>query len=222
MTTGKTWPLAAAVLAMALVPGCEGTREPEPQEVAAVSDFEIGHRPALGAADVARAILATSGMAHPDAMPVYSDIEFFPVLHADALEAMSGPRQLRRRDIEPEFSAIDFDRQFAFLVAHPNASGSYRAMSSGQYATYFSSVRVSYPDDRVRVHLSGSRLGGLDPITAMAARWEGKIYPIDRRGRELLEVRLDDNVYTYALAAPEDDAPHADGAASGPAAADPN
>lgn len=210
----RTWPLAALLACAATMSACDGAREPEPEEVAAISEFDVGQRPAPGGAEVVRVILATGGLAEPGSAPMYADIAFFPIVAPEVPGRSYGPRGLRSRDVEPDLSEIDFDRQFAFLVAHPNARTSMRAMSSGQYATYFSSVRVSYPDDRILVHLSGSRLGGLDPVTALSARWEGSIYPIERRGRDLLEVRLDDNVYTYALAGTVQDAPDPDAPAS--------
>lgn len=179
--------------ALVLFPACS----PEPQEVHAITEFDVGYRPSANIQQQVEVLLATgSGSSNS---PVYSDIAFFPVIRADAFDLGELPAALRRGDVEPDLSGIDFDSHFGFLVAHPNATKSYGAMMSGQRATYFSSVRVSYPEDRVLIHLSGSRLGGLDPMTALTARWEGSVYPIERRGRTDVEVRIDENAYMYSL-----------------------
>lgn len=183
--------LAALVLLAACSP------KPEPQKIDAISDFEVSHRPAPDTRQRMQVILAT-GFGTSDT-PMYSDVTFFPVIHADAFDSTDAHPALRRNDVEPDLSGIDFDSQFGFLVAHPNVRGSYGAMMSGQYATYFSSVRVSYPEDRVVIHLSASRLGGLDSVTALTARWEGSIYPIERRDRGQVEVRIDEHTYLYSL-----------------------
>ena len=181
--------------ALVLFPAC--SPEPRSQEVQAISEFDVGHRPASNIRQQLEVVLATgSGGSNS---PVYSDIAFFPVVRADAFDLGDLPAALRRHDVQPDVSGIDFDSHFGFLVAHPNASKSYGAMMSGQHATYFSSVRVSYPEDRVLIHLTGSRLGGLDPMTALTARWEGSIYPMERRGRSKVEVRIDENTYMYSL-----------------------
>lgn len=171
--------------------------EPQPQEVHAVSEFDVGSRPAPSVRDEMQVVLAT-GTGGAD-VPIYSDIAFFPVVHANALGQGDTRPSARRDDIEPDLSGIDFDSQFGFLVAHPNASRSYSAVMSGQYAKYFSNVRVSYPEDRVVIHLSSRRLGDLDPITALRARWEGSVYQIERRGRDQVEVQIDELAYVYSL-----------------------
>lgn len=189
----RSMPLLLA--ALALLVACSPM--PEPQKIDAISDFEMSHRPAPDARQQIQAILAT-GLGGSET-PMYSDVTFFPVIHADAFATTDTHPALRRDDVEPDLSGIDFDSQFGFLVAHPNARGSYGAMMNGQYATYFSSVRVSYTEDRVVIHLSASRLGGLDAMTALTARWEGSIYPIERRGRSQVEVRIDEHTYLYSL-----------------------
>lgn len=183
--------LAAIVLLVACV------TEPAPQEAHAISEFDVRRRPAPDARRQVEAILAT-GLGSSDT-PFYSDITFFPVIHADAFDYGDAHSTLRRNDIEPDLSGVDFSSQFGFLVAHPSVSGSYSAMMSGQYAAYFSSVHVSYPEDWVVIHLSASRLGGLDHVTALTARWKGSIYPIERRGRSQVEVRIDEHAYLYSL-----------------------
>lgn len=181
--------------ALVLFPAC--SPEPRSLEVHAISGFDLGHRPAPNIRQQLEVVMATGSGASNH--PVYSDIAFFPVVRADAFDRGDLPSALRHRDREPDLSGIDFDSHFGFLVAHPNASKSYGAVMSGQHATYFSSVRVSYPEDRVLIHLSGSRLGGLDHMTALTARWEGSIYPIEHRGRSKVEVRIDENTYMYSL-----------------------
>lgn len=186
-----------ALLLLIVLSAAACTQQPRLHEVDAISEFDISHRPIQSARQHVEAILAT-GTGGSDT-PMYSDIAFFPVVRPDAFDSTDLPPALRRNEVEPDVSAIDFDHQFGFLVAHPNASKSYRALTSGQHATYFSSVSVSYPEDRVLIHLKASRLGDLDPMTALTARWAGSIYPIDRRGRSQVEVRLDEHSYMYSL-----------------------
>jgi len=127
-------------------------------------------------------------------------IEFFPITRADAFDRFSAPGLSRRAEAEVDLSGIDFDKQFAFLVAHPSSS-SYGAVTSGQYAKYFSKVLPSYEKDRVVLRIDASRLGDIDPMTAMTGKWEGSVYAVERRGRDKLEVRLYDDSYVYSLAA---------------------
>lgn len=193
--------LAAVFLATILgVAACgnEGLSVAKPQEITPSSDFQLSHRPALSGAQVVNALLNNAGLGLQGEQPMYADVAFFPVTRPDAMVFMGGPAALRRRDVEPDFSDIDFDTHVAFLVAHPS-SDSYAAITSGQHATFFSNVAVSYDKDRIMVHLDASRFGNLDMLTMATARWEGKIYPVERRGRSVLDVHIDDLVYQYEL-----------------------
>lgn len=184
---------ALLLIGLFLVAACA----PKSQELQAVSEFEVGHRPAPSAKAQLEVILATG--TGGSVTPVYSDVAFFPVTRADAFDSSQLPPAVRHHDTEPDLSGIDFDSQFAFLVAHPRSNSSYSALKSGQSAMYFSSAEVSYPEDRVLIHLSAGRLGDLDPMTALTARWGGRIYPVERRGRNQVEVRIDEHSYMYSL-----------------------
>lgn len=170
-------------------------------ELEASSKFRVSTRPMLSSRQVVSTLLGGSGFA-PEGqsrLPGYSDIEFFPIAGADAVESLNALSSPRRDDAPIDLSGIDFGKNFAFLVAHPSSS-SYGAMTSGQYATFFSKVLPSYEKDKVVLRIDASRLGDIDPMTALSGNWEGSIYTVERRGRDKLEVRLYDESYVYSLA----------------------
>ena len=171
-------------------------------ELEATSKFRVSMRPMLSSAQAMSNLLQGTGLGVEGQaeLPGYSDIEFFPIASADAMEAMGASRFGRRDAVPIVLSGIDFDKNFAFLVAHPSSSSS-GAMSSGQYATYFSKVLPSYEKDKVVLRIDASRLGNIDAMTAISGGWEGSIYAVERRGRDKLEVRLYDESYVYSLAA---------------------
>ena len=171
-------------------------------ELEASSKFQVSTRPMLSSTQALSTLLQGTGFAAEGqaSLPGYSDIEFFPIASADAVEAMRAYPAGRRDEAPIDLSGIDFSKSFAFLVAHPSSS-SYGAITSGQHATFFSSVLPSYEKDKVVLRIDASRLGEIDPMTALGGNWEGSIYAVERRGRDKLEVRLYDESYVYSLAA---------------------
>lgn len=171
-------------------------------ELEAASKFQVSIRPMLSRTQALSTLLQGSGFGIEGkvARPGYSDIEFFPIARTDEIEMMRAYPRGRGDDAPIDLSGIDFNKDFAFLVAHPSSS-SYGAITSGQHATYFSTVSPSYEKDKVVLRIDASRLGDIDAMTAMSGNWEGSIYRVERRGREKLEVRLYDESYVYSLVA---------------------
>ncbi|MFC4727240.1 hypothetical protein [Coralloluteibacterium thermophilus] len=197
--------IALLALAAAALIGCNGYEPVEPPtELEPHSRFKVGHRPSMNSTHAVANVLQGSGL-HLEGVqvPGYADLEFFPITRPDMFEPSPGMRRLRRHEQPPNLRGIDFDTQFAFLVAHPDGT-SYAAVRSGQTAHFFSDVAVSYTDETVVLHLKARSLGGLDPMTAMTAGWKGDIYAVPRRDREQVEVRLNDRVYRYSLVADSD------------------
>ncbi|WP_303749895.1 hypothetical protein [Stenotrophomonas pigmentata] len=198
--------MVAGTLSLLLLSGCdqEGNLSltGKAAELEASSKFQVSTRPMLSRAQAVSTLLQGTGFAAQGqaSLPGYSDIEFFPIASADAVEALRAYPRGRGNDAPIDLSGIDFDKSFAFLVAHPSSS-SYGAITSGQHATFFSSVLPSYEKDKVVLRIDASRLGEIDPMTALGGNWEGSIYAVERRGRDKLEVRLYDESYVYSLAA---------------------
>jgi len=198
--------VVGGALTLSLLSGCdqEGnlSLSGKAEALQAASTFDASTRPMLSGTQAISTLLQGTGLGVEGqaSLPAYSDIEFFPITRADAFDAFSAPGLSRRAEAEVDLSGIDFDKQFAFLVAHPSSS-SYGAVTSGQYAKYFSKVLPSYEKDRVVLRIDASRLGDIDPMTAMTGKWEGSVYAVERRGRDKLEVRLYDDSYVYSLAA---------------------
>ncbi|MEN5206758.1 hypothetical protein ABE493_01355 [Stenotrophomonas terrae] len=196
--------VAAGLFSLLLLSGCdqEGNLSVtgKAAELEASSKFHVSSRPVLNSRQMLSALLGGSGFGmEGESRPGYSDIEFFPIADADAVASLSALSRPGRNIASIDLSGIDFSKNFAFLVAHPSSS-SYGAMTSGQHATYFSKVLPSYEADKVVLRIDASRLGDIDPITAMSGNWEGSIYTVERRGRDKLEVRLYDESYAYSLA----------------------
>ncbi|PTA69977.1 MULTISPECIES: hypothetical protein [unclassified Stenotrophomonas] len=170
-----------------------------PQDVQASGEFRMSTPPGLVHNNLLSSAAVNDGQARVDSGgPGYLDIRFFPITHANALDAMGAKWPSSQRDNEPDLGNVDFSSHFVFLVAHPELTG-YAAMRSGQYATFFSSVKVAYLDDRVVVHLDASRLGDISPMALLGSPWAGKLYTLERRGRKQLEVKLYDNRYQFTL-----------------------
>ncbi|MHC1677472.1 hypothetical protein [Stenotrophomonas maltophilia] len=196
---GRALPLAL----LALLSACQSEKVGEffnpPQEVQAHSEFRVSGLPALAYPNLVSSASVEGGQARVDGNgPGYMDLQFFPITSADALDSTDAAWARQSQYRAPDLSGIDFSTQFAFLVAHPELSG-YAAMTSGQYATFFSTLKVAYLDDRVVVHLDASRLGNINPITALGSPWAGKLYTLERRGRTQLEVKLYENRYRFTL-----------------------
>ena len=197
--------VAAGLFSLLLLSGCDQEGNPsfggKAAELEATSKFRVSMRPMLSNTQAVSTLLGGAGLGleGQSRLPGYSDIEFFPIAGADAVESLAAFSGGRRDDVPIDLSGIDFGKHFAFLVAHPS-SNSYAAMSSGQYAKFFSKVLPSYENDKVVLRIDASRLGDIDPMTAMGGSWEGSIYTVERRGRDKLEVRLYDESYVYSLA----------------------
>lgn len=196
---------AVSLVALPLLAACQSEQVGEffnpPQDVQASSEFRMSTPPGLVHDNLLSSASMKDGQARVDSGgPGYLDIRFFPITHADALDTMDPhwPSARHSRDSEPDLGNVDFSSHFVFLVAHPELTG-YAAMSSGQYATFFSSVKVAYLDDRVVVHLEASRLGDISPMVLLGSPWAGKLYTLERRGRKQLEVKLYDNRYQFSL-----------------------
>ncbi|MHC1651768.1 hypothetical protein ACODUL_00490 [Stenotrophomonas maltophilia] len=196
---------AVSLVLLPLLAACQSEQVGEffnpPQDVQASSEFRMSTPPGLVHNNLLSSASVKDGQARVDSGgPGYLDIRFFPITHADALDTMDPhwPSARRSRDSEPDLGNVDFSSHFVFLVAHPELTG-YAAMSSGQHATFFSSVKVAYLDDRVVVHLEASRLGDISPMVLLGSPWAGKLYTLERRGRKQLEVKLYDNRYQFSL-----------------------
>lgn len=196
---------AVSLVLLPLLAACQSEQAGEffnpPQDVQASGEFRMSTPPGLVHNNLLSSASVKDGQARVDSGgPGYLDIRFFPITHADALYTMDPhwPSARRSRDSEPDLGNVDFSSHFVFLVAHPELTG-YAAMSSGQYATFFSSVKVAYLDDRVVVHLEASRLGDINPMVLLGSPWAGKLYTLERRGRKQLEVKLYDNRYQFSL-----------------------
>ncbi|WP_295569797.1 hypothetical protein [uncultured Stenotrophomonas sp.] len=196
---------AVSLVALPLLAACQSEQVGEffnpPQDVQASSEFRMSTPPGLVHDNLLSSASVKDGQARVDSGgPGYLDIRFFPITHADALDTMDPhwPSARHSRDSELDLGNVDFSSHFVFLVAHPELTG-YAAMSSGQYATFFSSVKVAYLDDRVVVHLEASRLGDISPMVLLGSPWAGKLYTLERRGRKQLEVKLYDNRYQFSL-----------------------
>ncbi|SNT82788.1 hypothetical protein [Stenotrophomonas sp. CC120222-04] len=200
--------LLQRALPLALLPllaACQNEQVSEffnpPQDVQASSEFRMSTPPGLVHNNLLSSASVKDGQARVDAGgPGYLDIRFFPITDADALNSVGPdwPSSRQSRDSAPDLSGVDFSSHFVFLVAHPELTG-YAAMSSGQYATFFSSVKVAYLDDRVVMHLDASRLGDISPMVLLGSPWAGKLYTLERRGRKQLEVKLYENRYQFTL-----------------------
>jgi hypothetical protein len=200
--------LLQRALPLALLPllaACQNEQVSEffnpPQDVQDSSEFRMSSPPGLVHNNLLSSASVEDGQARVDAGgPGYLDIRFFPITHADALDTMDPrwPSSRQSRDNAPNLAGVDFSSHFVFLVAHPELTG-YAAMSSSQYATFFSSVKVAYLDDRVVVHLDASRLGDISPMALLGSPWAGKLYTLERRGRKQLEVKLYENRYQFTL-----------------------
>lgn len=196
---------AVPLALLPLLAACQNEQVAEffnpPQDVQASSEFRMSTPPGLVHNNLLSSAAVKDGQARVDSGgPGYLDIRFFPITHADALDTMDPhwPSARHSRDSEPYLGNVDFSSHFVFLVAHPELTGN-AAMSSGQYATFFSSVKVAYLDDRVVVHLDASRLGDISPMVLLGSPWAGKLYTLERRGRKQLEVKLYDNRYRFTL-----------------------
>lgn len=191
--------------AVLLLGGCDQEGNPslsgKAAELQAASTFDVSTRPMLSSTQAVSTLLEGTGLGLEGqaSLPGYSDIEFFPITRADAFDTTSPFQLSRRADTQIDLSGIDFGKHFAFLVAHPSSS-SYGAVTSGQYAKYFSKVLPSYEKDKVVLRIDASRMGEIDALTAMTGKWEGSVYAVERKGRDKLEVRLYDESYVYSLA----------------------
>ncbi|QCO67542.1 hypothetical protein E5843_06730 [Luteimonas yindakuii] len=192
--------ISLLALTAVVLMGCN--RQPpaaQPEELEPHSSFEVGYRPSMNTAHAVANRLQGSGLGLEGIqVPGYADLEFFPITRPDMFEESPAMQRLRRSEQPPDLADIDFDTQFAFLVAHPGGN-SYANLRSGQMAQFFSDVAVSYTDEAVVLHLEASRLGTLDPVAAMSGGWAGDIYAVPRRDRGQVEVHLDDQVYRYSL-----------------------
>lgn len=177
----------------------------KPLELKATSEFTTSMRPAQNPEQVVSQILMASGMAlegeEVEKQPRYIDLEFFPITDSDAFKSMQNP-YMRRRDRLPDLSGIDFDKQFAFMVAHPEGSA-HDQLSTDSQAMFFTTVTVSYPEDKIVLGLKARRLGEMSLVSMMSGQWAGEIYTIDKKNHEALEVHMDDETYEYSLAKAE-------------------
>ncbi|MCD9027759.1 hypothetical protein LDO26_06025 [Luteimonas sp. BDR2-5] len=204
----RTVLLAAAVFALA---GCGESApfQPAASEPEVGFSFTTSHRPSVDYGRTLAVLLGAGGLAlqgdadDEPAAPIYADIEFFPVLDADALAGLTRGFGRRSGEHQGDIDAIDFDTHFAFVVAHPAMTqfpGG--AHDGGNPGIYRSQPKVRYADDGIDITLDASRLGGdIDPMgLAFAARWESKVYVIERRDADTLRVRLYDDDYRFSLA----------------------
>lgn len=188
-----------------LVSGCDGDMgwgEEKSSEIEPSIEFSTSFRPMLDTKHLVSAILSGSGMtleSEPgDNPPQYADLAFFPVLNAEEFEKMADSSYGHSRGHLPNLSSTDFDKNFVFLVAYPR-SDSYQAARSGTQALFFTKVEVGYPDDKVALKLSASRLGEMSMDTMLSGGWKGELYVVERRKRDQLEVSIDDKSYHYSL-----------------------
>ena len=236
MKTGRIRHACAWLACIGLMAACSGGSAPAGGKVSADAplepepafDFVSTLRPSMDVQHTLRLMLRAGGLdvegAGNDA-PIYADIEFFPVVEAQPLVDMTR-RWQRSSDYVADIEAIDFDSQFAFVVAHPALTASMPMGSSSTPASpgiYLSQPKVSYGDGGIDILMDASRIGGnADPLAlAFASSWNAKVYVLDRRGADTLRVRLYDDTYTFSLSPVEPEAGPADAAAvdaaSGPA-----
>lgn len=247
MKTGRIWCACVCLACIALSAACsvgnappvggnasaDAPLEPEdaPLEPEQAFNFVSTARPSMDSRNTLRLMLRAGGLDVEGAgnePPIYADIEFFPVTQAQPLVDMTR-RWRRTSDYIADIEAIDFDKQFAFVVAHPALTASMpmgSTPSSGSPGIYFSQPRVRYGDGGIDIDMEASRLGGdADPMAlALASSWDAKVYVLDRRGADTLRVRLYDDTYTFSLSPVEAEGEPADAAevdaASAPAGDD--
>ncbi|MFT4247748.1 MAG: hypothetical protein QM581_06885 [Pseudomonas sp.] len=195
-----TW-MQLALMSMALT-GCA----PKPQELPSAFEFTVGYRPAVSRSEQVRNLVGSAleggGLALQDAegpqLPGYLDLEFFPVLNDEQLDAVLDTRSRYSRQVTIE--PIDFSRNFVLLVAVPGQSLAQMA-SAASKPLYFVTPKLAYSKDEVQVLLDASRLGGsgMSAADTISVPWEVHAYVLPRQGRKVLAVTLDGEPYRFSL-----------------------
>lgn len=172
--------------------------------------FTTSQRPVYSAGDLVSLIFSGSHAENSSA-PSYADIEFFPVTSAGQLASLIPPFA-RDQGGADAISAIDFDTQFALVVAHPSMTQMPgNPVFGGTPGIYFSTPRARYKSDEIVIKLDAKRLGGNDVgLGMLVGRWDSNVYVFDRKGKETLRVQLYDDDYRFALTTTDDDATRAE------------
>lgn len=96
---------------------------------------------------------------------------------------------------------IDFNAQFALLIAHPaqvHASSGFGSSGSLEMsAYYFDTLLVKYsPADVLRIQLQTGRLGN-PPL--FPTKWKSHLFLLDRKDYKRLELQWEDETYKHEI-----------------------
>jgi hypothetical protein len=123
-------------------------------------------------------------------LPLYEDIEFYPVLSAKDLHRIVD-HPLKKNEFGAYVDNIDFNTHFAFIVAHPD---SYEA-------TYFDELTSKGSGKGLlKLQLDSRGLGkGKTGIEALMQKWKIKVYTIERKSYDSLTVQLNEDTYPFRI-----------------------
>lgn len=139
---------------------------------------------------------------------IYKDIAFLPVLNADDLKDIINDhvdekfRLYKKEDYSSEAEAIDFNKNFVLIVAHPQKK---ITINSGEInnigSTYLDKILdKGIKNNRYIVKLESGRLGNLSSgLETLMQKWDSDVYVLEKKNADSLSLELNDEIYNFSI-----------------------